>query len=111
MIAELDKTQLVRVVTNLVKNSIQALDGRENKRIDVYVGKTKDSVVISVKDNGKGVSKEDRTKIFEPKFTTKSSGMGLGLPMIKNIVKAYNGTIEFNSEEHVGTEFKIILPI
>lgn len=111
IIAELDKTQLVRVVTNLVKNSIQALKGRENKRIDVFVGKIDDSVLISVKDNGKGVSKEDKSKVFEPKFTTKSSGMGLGLPMIKNIVNAYDGKIEFNSEEHVGTEFKIILPI
>ena len=111
IIAELDKTQLVRVVTNLVKNSIQALRGRGNKRIDVNVSKSENKVVISVKDNGKGVSKSDKHKIFEPKFTTKSSGMGLGLPMIKNIVEAYKGSIEFNSEEHVGTEFKIILPI
>ncbi len=110
IIAELDKTQLVRVVTNLVKNSIQALEGIENKRIDVFVGKKDNAVIISVKDNGKGISKADRTKIFEPKFTTKNSGMGLGLPMIKNIVKAYDGSVEFNSEEHVGTEFKIILP-
>lgn len=111
IIAELDKTQLVRVVTNLVKNSIQALKGRENKRIDVYVAKSGNNVFISVKDNGRGVSKKDKHKIFEPKFTTKTSGMGLGLPMVKNIVQAYNGTIEFNSEEHVGAEFKITLPI
>jgi len=111
IIAELDKTQLVRVVTNLVKNAIQAVKGGFNKRIDVYVGKMNDNVTISVKDNGRGISKADMSKIFEPKFTTKSSGMGLGLPMIKNIVSAYNGTIEFNSKEHIGTEFKIILPI
>lgn len=111
IIAELDKTQLVRVVTNLVKNSIQALRGRDHKRIDVRVEKTDKNVIIAVKDNGKGVSKADKHKIFEPKFTTKTSGMGLGLPMVKNIVKAYNGTIEFHSEEHIGTEFKIILPI
>lgn len=111
IIAKLDKTQLVRVVTNLVKNSIQALEGRPNKRIEVSVVKTDKGVLISVKDNGKGVSEKDKSRVFEPKFTTKTSGMGLGLPMVKNIVKAYNGTIEFTSEENIGTEFIIELPI
>ena len=56
------------------------------------------------------VTDEDREKVFEPKFTTKSSGMGLGLPMVKNIVEAYNGTIEFTTEALKGTVFKVILP-
>ena len=111
IIAELDKTQLVRVVTNLVKNAIQAVKGRTNKRIDVYVGREENKVTISVKDNGIGISMVDKTKIFEPKFTTKTSGMGLGLPMVRNIVNAYKGTIELTSEKDQGTEFKIIIPI
>ena len=48
--------------------------------------------------------------IFEPKFTTKSSGMGLGLPMIKNIVEAYDGSISFTSKEGIGTVFTVIIP-
>jgi two-component system nitrogen regulation sensor histidine kinase NtrY len=48
--------------------------------------------------------------IFEPKFTTKSSGMGLGLPMIKNIIEAYNGSISFTSNEGGGTIFTVVLP-
>jgi len=108
--AELDKTQLIRVVTNLVKNATQALVHTENKKIDVYVEEMNSDVIILVSDNGKGIVDQDKDKIFEPKFTTKSSGMGLGLPMVKNIVEAYNGTITFSSDRDRGTVFKIVLP-
>jgi len=110
IIAELDKTQLIRIVTNLVKNATHALDDVENKKIEVSVSKYNGNVVISVADNGKGISDEDKDKIFEPKFTTKSSGMGLGLPMVRNIVEAYNGTIDFTTELNIGTVFKIEIP-
>ena len=56
-----------------------------------------------------GIAERDRDKIFEPKFTTKSSGSGLGLAMVKNIVLSYNGQISFSSEEGKGSEFVIIL--
>ena len=110
IIAELDKTQLIRVVTNLVKNATHALTEIENKKIEVSVSELENDIEISIADNGKGISEEDKDKIFEPKFTTKSSGMGLGLPMVKNIVEAYGGTITFVSEIDKGTVFKIILP-
>jgi len=110
IIAELDKTQLIRVVTNLVKNAIHALTEISNKKIEVSVSDLENDIEISIADNGKGISDEDKDKIFEPKFTTKSSGMGLGLPMVKNIVEAYNGRITFVSEIDKGTVFKIILP-
>ena len=61
-------------------------------------------------DNGSGVSEENKNKVFEPKFTTKSSGMGLGLAMVKNIVETYNGTISFESEKDNGTVFKVVFP-
>ena len=67
-------------------------------------------IIINKTDNGKGINDSDRDKIFEPKFTTKSSGMGLGLPMVKNIVEAYDGTITFITEPNKGTVFTIILP-
>tara|TARA_R110001583_G_scaffold160872_1_gene312735 strand:- start:871 stop:2328 length:1458 start_codon:yes stop_codon:yes gene_type:complete len=110
IIAELDKTQLIRIITNLVKNAAHALDEVENKNIEVTVSQENENVIIKVADNGKGISKEDKERVFEPKFTTKSSGMGLGLPMVKNIVEAYNGTITFTTQINKGTVFKIVLP-
>jgi len=110
IIAELDKTQLIRVVTNLVKNATQALGDIENPKIKVTVSEVNEQVLITVVDNGKGILEEDKAKIFEPKFTTKSSGMGLGLPMVKNIVEAYGGSITFTTQLNKGTDFKIILP-
>jgi len=110
IIANFDRTQLIRVMTNLVKNGIQASSGNEKPNITVTVSDNNATVNIIVSDNGIGVKNENRAKIFEPKFTTKSSGMGLGLAMVKNIVETYNGSITFTSEEHKGTVFTITLP-
>ncbi len=109
--AHLDKTQLIRIITNLVKNATQAMkeDG-ENPKIEVKVASKENNVIITVSDNGKGISEENKKLIFEPKFTTKTSGMGLGLPMIKNIIEAYNGTITFSSTYGIGTVFTVTLP-
>ncbi len=106
----LDKNQITRVLNNLVKNSIQATEALEKPKIEVKLEEKTSSVVVSVKDNGKGISDADKKFIFEPKFTTKTSGMGLGLPMVKNIVEAYDGSLEFNSVLGLGTEFVITLP-
>ncbi len=112
IIAKLDKTQLIRVITNLVKNAIQAIpEEQEEKSVFVTVFREDNQVKISVKDNGKGISAENATRIFEPKFTTKSSGMGLGLAIIKNIIENYHGTITFESELNIGTEFLVSFPI
>jgi len=110
LLAQLDKTQLIRVVTNLIKNAIQSISDQEKPKIEVKVVEKNGQVIISVADNGKGISEEDKNRIFEPKFTTKSSGMGLGLPMIKNIVEAYNGTITFVSQLNHGTVFTVSIP-
>ena len=69
-----------------------------------------DKVIITVSDNGSGVSDENIDKVFEPKFTTKTSGMGLGLAMVKNIVETYKGTITFKTEKDKGTVFKVAFP-
>ncbi len=106
----LDKTQLIRIVTNLIKNATQAVEEKPFPQVRVIVSSEDDKIVIEVSDNGKGIKEEVKELVFEPKFTTKSSGMGLGLPMIKNIIEAYDGTIGFTSQEGVGTTFKVILP-
>ena len=110
IIAKFDRTQLIRVITNLIKNAIQALKGVDNPNILIDVYPEDDNVVITVVDNGCGISEDYKEKVFEPKFTTKSSGMGLGLPMIKKIVETYGGTINFSSVEGKGTTFKVIFP-
>ncbi|WP_242203422.1 sensor histidine kinase [Aestuariivivens insulae] len=110
IIAKFDRTQLIRVVTNLVKNATQAISKDEAPQIIVHVSELNNNVIITVADNGSGVSEENKGKVFEPKFTTKSSGMGLGLAMVKNIVETYNGTVSFESEKDKGTVFKVTFP-
>lgn len=112
IVTRMDRTQLIRIITNLVKNAIQAMpDDKASPLVEVRVFREGDLAKIAVKDNGKGISVEDKYRIFEPKFTTKTSGMGLGLGIIKNIVENYNGTITFISEPGKGTEFLVTLPI
>ena len=110
IIAKLDRTHLIRVVTNLVKNAIQAVPDEEDPRIEVRVFSETEHVKITVADNGIGISEDFMDKIFEPKFTTKSSGMGLGLGMVRNIVETNGGRIHFTSKEGVGTVFTVTLP-
>ena len=110
ILANFDRTQLIRVVTNLLKNAFQAIPEDRTPEIDVTISDKDDNVKISISDNGYGISKTDTEKIFEPSFTTKSSGMGLGLSMIKSIVTAYNGRITFKSKSNVGTTFYITFP-
>ena len=112
IITVMDRTQLVRIITNLVKNAIQAIpDEQAEKSIVVTVKRFENNVTISVKDNGIGIELENREHIFEPKFTTKNSGMGLGLGIIKNIIENYKGTITFETEYGKGTTFIVSLPI
>lgn len=66
--------------------------------------------MLTIADNGSGVSEENKEKVFEPKFTTKTSGMGLGLAMVKNIVETYKGSITFESVKNKGTTFKVVFP-
>lgn len=108
--ATFDRTQLIRVVTNLVKNAIQAIDKQQQPAIDVRVTHDLQNVYLVVTDNGSGIEPANVTKIFEPKFTTKTSGMGLGLAMVKQIVENYQGTIEVQSTLNIGTTFKVTLP-
>jgi len=110
IISKLDRTQLIRVITNLIKNAIQAIPDVATPKILVTVSMDGEFAEISVADNGIGIAAEFREKIFEPKFTTKTSGMGLGLGMVKNIVETYNGTISFTSQLGNGTVFTVKFP-
>jgi signal transduction histidine kinase len=108
----MDRTQLIRIITNLVKNATQAItDENQNPSVVISVSEENSIVKIEVKDNGIGISDENKMYVFEPKFTTKNSGMGLGLGIIKKIIENYNGTITFESEQNKGTTFTVLLPI
>jgi len=112
IISKMDRTQLIRIITNLVKNAIQAIpESQQQKLVAVSVKRVENDVQIAVRDNGTGIEPHNLDRIFEPKFTTKNSGMGLGLGIIKNIIENYKGTITFESEYGKGTTFTVSLPI
>ena len=111
IIINIDKPQIVRIMTNLIKNSIQACQNVSSPKINVTLKQKENVVEIRVKDNGQGIPKEIRPNIFEPNFTTKSSGMGLGLGMVKNLVNSYDGKIDFETKIQKGTTFKITFPL
>jgi len=106
-----DKSQLVRILNNLVKNATESIpiDRRGLIELSLYV--RKDKAIIKVTDNGIGIPDEMKSKIFQPKFTTKDSGSGLGLAIAANMVESMNGKIYFESEPHQSTSFYIELDI
>ena len=96
----------------MVKNAIQSIpENQEIKSVVVEIIKENAGFILKISDNGIGISTENAGHIFEPKFTTKNSGMGLGLAIIKKIIENYNGSITFDSEEEKGTLFTVKLPI
>ncbi|MEM7162991.1 MAG: HAMP domain-containing sensor histidine kinase [Bacteroidota bacterium] len=105
-----DKDQITRVFNNLIKNAIQSIPEERNGVIDIELIKKGFQFIISFQDNGQGIPEEEFEKIFVPNFTTKSTGMGLGLAMVKKIVENHNGKVWFNSELNKGTTFFISLP-
>lgn len=105
-----DKTNLNSAVGNLVKNATQAIGTKNDGKIEVRLEATEKTFVIAVKDNGKGIKEEDKSRIFLPNFTTKTGGSGVGLSLTYNIVQAAGGTIDFESTEGEGAEFVITLP-
>ncbi|MCP9753992.1 GHKL domain-containing protein [Lacihabitans sp. CCS-44] len=103
-----------RVLLNLINNAFYATKGVKNPLVEVKTKRAENGVVISVKDNGSGMSEVTKAKIFQPFFTTKPTGegTGLGLSLAYDIVtKGHGGTIEVESEESFGTTFIIKLPI
>jgi two-component system nitrogen regulation sensor histidine kinase NtrY len=105
-----DKTQLNRLFTNLMQNAIEAPENQQQRTIEVNEIIEGDNIVISIRDNGGGISKQTRDKIFMPNFTTKSSGTGLGLAMSKSIAEQAQGSIWMDTVEGEGTTFYVKLP-
>ncbi|MGA9212239.1 ATP-binding protein [Kaistella sp.] len=107
---EMDKIYLSRIITNLVSNARQAGDDKRENIINIDVEQRQKRIIITVEDNGIGISEDYYSRIFEPNFTSKSSGMGLGLTMVRKMVEDYKGEISVKSELGKGTTFTISLP-
>ncbi|MPM11249.1 Adaptive-response sensory-kinase SasA [bioreactor metagenome] len=106
-----DESQMLRVFNNLLKNAQQAFDPLRRGVIHITLTGEEGKATVVVQDNGIGMSQEQKKKIFQPNFTTKSSGTGLGLAMVKNIVSGFGGRIWFESVENAGTTFSVELPL
>jgi signal transduction histidine kinase len=106
-----DKNQLIRVFNNLIQNAVQAIGKRHDGSISIQLEKESGEYLISVTDNGPGIPTDMMDKIFSPSFTTKTSGMGLGLALVRSIVVEAGGSISFKSSPEQGTTFFIRLPV
>ncbi len=106
-----DPEQLTQVFNNLLKNAIQAIPDDKEGRVEVTLKKVGDEIQIKIKDNGPGISPEVAEKMFMPNFTTKSTGMGLGLAISKNIIEIAGGKIDFISDSKAGgATFIVCIP-
>lgn len=108
-IIKIDKQTIKQVLLNLMLNSIQAMP--DGGTMEVRTGIEDGNILIYIKDEGVGISDEIKEKIFEPFYTTKSDGSGIGLTLAKNIIEAHGGNIKFESEKNKGSIFYIYLPM
>jgi two-component system, NtrC family, nitrogen regulation sensor histidine kinase NtrY len=100
---ELDKILVEQVLINIITNGIHAVDGREKPTITISAFPQDRQAVISIADNGKGISAKELNEIFIPFFTTKKDGSGIGLSLSKQIISLHGGFIKVKSEFNVGT--------
>ena len=110
IMVEMDKIYLSRIITNLVANARQAKHDDRDNIINLDVEQRQKRVIITVDDNGTGIPEELYDRIFEPNFTSKTSGTGLGLTMVRKMVEDYKGEISVKSELGKGSTFTISLP-
>ncbi len=106
-----DKEEITQIFNNLIKNAIQAIPSEKKGVIFVNISTADGHTTIEIKDNGSGITTEIQDKLFEPNFTTKNSGMGLGLAIVRNIIEKNSGKIWFETETNRGTSFYVRFPI
>ena len=106
-----DREHLLRVFNNLLLNALQAIPEEREGLVEVHGRVQEGRAVVSVTDNGTGISEADRERIFRPNFTTKGSGTGLGLAMVKRLVENAGGSVHYETEEGMGTTFRVELPL
>jgi signal transduction histidine kinase len=108
-----DRVQLQQVILNLVANGIDAMKDTpaETRVISIRTSHVENFAQLSVSDRGHGIPKEKLKEVFEPFFTSKAEGMGMGLSIARTIVQAHNGQIWAENRDHGGATFRIRLPL
>ncbi len=110
-----DKKQIYQVITNILNNSVQSFENviQENKEITIITkyNKNKNCVRLSIIDNGSGIDRKIKNKIFTPYFSTKKTGTGIGLTIVKSIIDSHNGEITVKNNKPNGTIVEISLPV
>ena len=104
----IDASYMKRILTNLIANARQAMPNGGKITINAYC--TGDKAFVSVEDTGEGIPEGAKSRIFKPLFTTKAKGQGFGLPVVKRLTEALNGTVTFETTEGKGTKFIVELP-
>lgn len=107
VIANIDPNLIEQVINNILKNSIDALKKRSNKRIEIIIEENNNRPLIKFIDNGEGIKPENCSKIFIPFFTTKETGSGIGLSLSRQIMRLHEGTLTFESNPGVKTVFTL----
>ena len=113
----IDPAQIEDAVLNLIINAIEAVDANGQVKIRVARlpndgdGEFEDQVIVEVSDNGRGIGEQDLTRIFNPFFTTRLGGTGLGLPAVRRIARAHGGRVDVSSTQGKGSTFTIRLPV
>ena len=108
-----DRIQLQQVILNLVVNAIDAMAdmASENRTISIRTSRVEKFAELSVSDRGPGIPEDKLKKVFEPFFTSKAEGMGMGLSIARTIVEAHHGLIWAKNRDHGGASFRIRLPL
>ncbi|MBX7246489.1 MAG: PAS domain-containing protein [Candidatus Sumerlaeaceae bacterium] len=108
---EFDPNQITQALLNLIKNSLDAVEGREDARIQIRTMLADSGYLISVSDNGRGIPEEQLKLILEPYYTTKFSGTGLGLAIVSRIVEEHGGKLDILSQPDKGTVITLAFPL
>ncbi|MBD1558013.1 sensor histidine kinase [Vibrio sp. S9_S30] len=108
--AKINPIQLEQVLVNLLTNAIQAMDMQPQKYIQLTLHTTSDHVVIDIEDTGPGIAQDALNQLFEPFYTTKQNGLGLGLSISQQIMQSMDGELQASNHEHSGACFRLLLP-
>lgn len=108
---DLDPDLFKSCLLNIIANAFHSMEDKPGGILSIKTSVFDNEFVLSVRDNGHGVSEQNLLKIFEPFFSTKENGLGLGLPMTRKVMEEHRGRVEFNSIEGKGSEVRLVLPI
>ena len=112
LLVRANSIRLEQVLVNLISNALDAIEHKEHPKLTISTSEHSETIEVSVKDNGLGIPQEDLPHLFDPFYSRKSSGkgLGLGLSIAYNIIKDFGGSIHVESQEHQGTTFIVTLP-